>query len=104
MRSYRTPTDKEAKQLEESRQMMRRGIEDEKGMMSRLMPTMAKSARDDIREAKRMRAAVPEAAREGEAYNQAGYKCGGKVKGYAKGGSVRGGGCESRGKTKGRFV
>ena len=29
---------------------------------------------------------------------------GGKVKGYAKGGSVRGGGCESRGKTKGRFV
>lgn len=31
-------------------------------------------------------------------------KCGGKVKGYASGGSVRGGGCESRGKTKGRFV
>jgi hypothetical protein len=32
------------------------------------------------------------------------YKSGGKTKGYAKGGSVRGGGCESRGKTKGRFV
>ena len=29
---------------------------------------------------------------------------GGKVKGYASGGSVRGGGCEQRGKTKGRFV
>lgn len=29
---------------------------------------------------------------------------GGKVKSYAKGGSVRGGGCEQRGKTKGRFV
>jgi hypothetical protein len=29
---------------------------------------------------------------------------GGMAKGYAKGGSVRGGGCEQRGKTKGRFV
>jgi hypothetical protein len=25
-------------------------------------------------------------------------------KGYAKGGSIRGGGCETKGKTKGRFV
>lgn len=33
-----------------------------------------------------------------------GYKKGGKVKKYAKGGSVRGGGIESRGKTKGRFI
>jgi hypothetical protein len=31
-------------------------------------------------------------------------KTGGSVKGYAKGGSVRGGGCERQGKTKGRFV
>ena len=29
---------------------------------------------------------------------------GGKVQAYAKGGSVRGGGCEARGKTKGRMV
>jgi hypothetical protein len=29
---------------------------------------------------------------------------GGKVKGYASGGKVRGGGCERQGKTKGRFV
>ena len=29
---------------------------------------------------------------------------GGKVKAYAKGGSIRGGGIESRGKTKGRMV
>lgn len=29
---------------------------------------------------------------------------GGAVKKYAKGGTVRGGGCETRGKTKGRFV
>jgi hypothetical protein len=33
------------------------------------------------------------------------HKCGGKVtKKYAKGGSVRGGGCETKGKTKGRMV
>lgn len=33
-----------------------------------------------------------------------GYKRGGKIKKYAKGGSIRGGGCESKGKTRGRFV
>lgn len=32
------------------------------------------------------------------------YKKGGKVKAYAKGGAVRGGGCETKGKTKGRMV
>lgn len=32
------------------------------------------------------------------------FKKGGKVKAYAKGGAVRGGGIEKRGKTKGRFV
>jgi hypothetical protein len=32
------------------------------------------------------------------------FRRGGSTKAYAKGGSVRGGGCESRGKTKGRFV
>ena len=32
----------------------------------------------------------------------AGMKCGGKVKGYFKGGSVDG--CASKGKTKGKFI
>jgi hypothetical protein len=32
------------------------------------------------------------------------YKKGGKVKGYASGGKVRGGGCERQGKTRGKFV
>jgi hypothetical protein len=36
--------------------------------------------------------------------DEANMKSGGSVKGYTKGGSVRGGGCEQRGKTKGRFV
>jgi len=95
MPNYRTPSSKEAEKLDRSRAMMQRGIADEGSMMSRLMPTMRKSARDDMRAAKVLRESVPESAREGEAYNQAGY---------AKGGKVRGGGCESRGKTKGRFV
>jgi hypothetical protein len=95
MPNYRTPSSKEAEKLDRSRAMMQRGIADEGSMMSRLMPTMRKSARDDMRAAKALRESVPESAREGEAYNQAGY---------AKGGKVRGGGCESRGKTKGRFV
>lgn len=33
-----------------------------------------------------------------------GMKCGGKVKGYAKGGMTRGDGIAQRGKTKGRMV
>ena len=33
-----------------------------------------------------------------------GYKRGGSIKKYAKGGSIRGGGIERKGKTKGRFV
>jgi hypothetical protein len=93
--NYRTPSAKEAEKLDRARSMMQRGIAGERDPMARVMPTMAKSARDDMRAAKAMRESVSEAAREGEAYNQAGY---------AKGGKVRGGGCESRGKTKGRFV
>ena len=32
------------------------------------------------------------------------FRKGGKVKGYASGGKVRGGGCERQGKTRGKFV
>jgi hypothetical protein len=42
---------------------------------------------------------------EGESFGLEGaFKKGGKVKAYAKGGSVRGDGCAQRGKTKGRFI
>jgi hypothetical protein len=41
---------------------------------------MAKAARDEIRAAKALRETVPASAREGEAYQGAGYKKGGKVK------------------------
>lgn len=94
-RDYRTPSLEEAAKLERARQMMRGGIEGERDILAQLMPTMAKSARDEMRAARRLRESVPIAAREGEAYNQAGY---------AKGGKVRGGGCEMRGKTRGKMV
>jgi hypothetical protein len=77
MPGYRTPTAKEAEKLERARKMMQQGIEGEKDITSRLMPTMAKSARDEQRAAKQLRESVSESAREGEAYNQAGHKKGG---------------------------
>lgn len=94
MPGYRTPTAKEAEKLERARKMMQQGIEGEKDITSRLMPTMAKSARDEQRAAKQLRESVSESAREGEAYNQAGHKKGGvttarkKVRRFDDGGMV----------------
>jgi len=103
--NYRDPTDKESEKLERARRMMQQGIEGEKDMLSRISTTAAKAARDDMRRAKAMRESVPMSAREGEAYNDAGYKKGGKVSKYAKGGYVRSAdGCAQRGKTKGRMI
>ena len=96
MVNYRKPTEKEADKLNKSRQKMTEGIEGEKDIFSRMMPTMAKSARDDIRAAKAMRESVPASAREGEAYQDAGYKAGGKVSSASK----RADGCAIRGKTR----
>jgi hypothetical protein len=100
MPSYRKPTEKEAEKLEESRKLMQKGIEGEKDFMSKISPTMAKSARDDMRVAKQMRESVPEAAREYEAYNQAGYKKGGSVSSASR----RADGIAQKGKTKGTYV
>ena len=103
---YRQPTEEETEKLDKARKMMVEGIQDEKSLMSRLMPTMAKSARDDMRAAKVLRESVPYRAREAEAYNDAGYKKGGKVKKMAAGGSAssRADGCAMKGKTKGTMV
>lgn len=79
-RTYRTPTEKESAKLEKSREMMQRGIQGEGDIWSKISTTMSKAARDDIKMAEKLRESVPSAAREGEAYNQAGYKKGGKVK------------------------
>jgi hypothetical protein len=104
--NYRKPDEKETAKLDQSRELMKRGIKDEKGMMSRLMPTMAKAARDDMRKAKDMRESVSPKAREYEAYSDAGYSKGGKVKKMAKGGSAssRADGCAQRGKTRGKMI
>ena len=88
MANYRKPTEKESEKLNMSRKKMIEGIMGEKDIFSRMMPTMAKAARDDIRAAKAMRESVPASAREGEAYQDAGYKKGGKVKKYAEGGNI----------------
>jgi hypothetical protein len=101
---YRKPTDKEKAKLEKSREMMQRGIQGEKDFLSKISTTMAKSARDEQKEAKRLRESVPESARNYEALE--GMKKGGKVKKMAAGGSAskRADGCAVRGKTRGRMV
>jgi len=80
MPNYRKPTDKETEKLNKSRKMMVEGIEGEKDLLSKISTTMAKDARDEIRAGKALRQTVPASAREGEAYQDAGYKKGGKVK------------------------
>lgn len=101
MANYRTPTDKESAKLDAARKKVQEGIEGEKDVFSKLMPTMAKSARDDIKSGMKMRESVPARAREGEAYNEAGYKKGGVVKSSA---SKRADGCAVKGKTRGKIV
>ena len=96
MATYRKPTEKETEKLNKSREKMVQGIEGEKDIFSKMMPTMAKAARDDIRAAKAMRESVPASAREGEAYQEAGYKHGGSVSSA----SARADACAIRGKTK----
>jgi hypothetical protein len=104
-RTYRSPTSSEKTKLDKSRAMMVEGINEEKSPITRLMPTMTKAARDQQKSATTLRNSVSEKAREGEAYNDAGYKKGGSVK-MAKGGSAskRADGCATKGKTKGRMV
>jgi hypothetical protein len=92
-KNYRSPTAAESAKLDAARKMMQEGIEGESGLAARLLPTMAAGARAEQRMAKKMREEVPARAREGEAYNQAGYAKGGKIDGCAK-----------RGKTRGRMV
>lgn len=78
--NYRPTTAREKAKLEKSREMMQRGIEGEKDFLSKISTTMAKAARDEQKMAKEAFYSVPEAAREYEAYNYAGYKMGGEVK------------------------
>jgi hypothetical protein len=103
---YRESTEEERDKMQKSRDMMVEAIQQEKSLINRMMPTMGKAARDDMRAAKALRESVPYRAREYEAYNDAGYKKGGKVKKMAVGGSAssRADGCAMKGKTKGTMV
>jgi hypothetical protein len=99
-KTYRTPTAEETRKLESSRELMQRGISGENDILSKISTTMRKSARDDIKQADRMRESVSPRAREGEAYNYAGYAKGGMVGSASK----RADGCAQRGKTRGKMV
>ena len=100
MPNYRKPTEKEAAKLDAARKKTQEGIAGEKDILSTLMPTMAKSARDDVKTGLKMRESVPAAARAGEAYNHAGYKKGGSVSSASK----RADGCCVKVKTKGKML
>lgn len=93
-RNYRTATPKEKAKLAKSREMMVRGIEGEKDIFSKFSTTMAKAARDDQKMAKDMYYSVPESAREGEAYDMAGYKAGGLVTVRGQGAARKTKGCK----------
>lgn len=95
---YRKPTEKEKAKLDKSREMMQRGIQGEKDFLSKISTTMAKSARDEQKEAKRLRESVPESARNYEGLE--GMKKGGVVSSASK----RADGIAQRGKTRGKVV
>lgn len=101
MDTYRKPSDKESAKLDSARKKVQEGIAGEKDLLSKVSTTMAKSARDDIKSGMKMRESVSEKAREGEAYQNAGYKKGGMVKSSA---SKRADGCAIKGKTRGKMV
>jgi hypothetical protein len=96
MDTYRKPTEKESAKLDSARKKVQEGISSEKDFFSKYSTTMAKGARDDIKAGMKMRESVSEKAREGEAYQNAGYKVGGKVSSASK----RADGCAIRGKTR----
>lgn len=95
-KSYRSPTKAESEKLERARELRQSSIQGEQDILSKLMPTMAKANRGEMKQSERMRKSVPESAREGEAYNYAGYKAGGYV--------TAADGCVRKGHTKGRMI
>lgn len=92
--NYRSATAREKAKLAKSREMMQRGIQGEDDFLSKISTTMAKAARDDQKMAKEMYYSVPESAREGEAYNEAGYKSGGMVNVRGQGAARKTKGCK----------
>ena len=67
-------------------------------------PAERAAAIAEAEQAKKDAAQAKAAATAPTTRTEMGKKKGGSIKGYASGGSIRGSGCESSGKTKGRFV
>jgi len=81
--------------MEDARSRAERAATEEKDMFSKISPVSRSGATKDFNQAIADFKKIPQKARDKVAYDQAGYK---------KGGSIRGCGCETKGKTKGRFV
>jgi len=88
-----------AAKMEDARSRAERAAYEEKDMLSKISPVAKSGATKDFNQAIKDFKKIPQKVRDKAAYDQAGYKKGGVIKKM-----VRGGGIESRGKTKGRFV
>ena len=82
-------------QMENARSRAQRAAEEEKDFLSKMLPTAKAGATKDFNRAIADFKKIPQKVRDKAAYDQAGYK---------KGGKIRGGGCETKGKTRGKFV
>jgi len=89
----------DAEKMEDARSRAERAATEEKDMLSKISPVARSGATKDFNRAIADFKKIPQKVRDKAAYDQSGHKKGGTIKKM-----VRGGGIESRGKTKGRFV
>lgn len=89
----------DAEKMEDARSRAERAATEEKDMLSKISPVARSGATKDFNRAIADFKKIPQKVRDKAAYDQSGHKKGGAIKKMA-----RGGGIESRGKTKGRFV
>lgn len=89
----------DAKEMDEIRGRAVEASDESRGLLSKVLPTYRAGANKDFNRAIKDFKKIPQEVRDEAAYDQSGHKKGGTIKKMA-----RGGGIESRGKTKGRFV
>ena len=89
----------DAEKMEDARSRAERAATEEKDIFSKISPVARSGATKDFNRAIADFKKIPQNVRDKAAYDQSGHKKGGTIKKMA-----RGGGIESRGKTKGRFV
>jgi hypothetical protein len=89
----------DAEKMEDARSRAAEASDESKGFLSKILPTYKAGANKDFNKAVADFKKIPQKVRDKAAYDQSGHKKGGTIKKMA-----RGGGIESRGKTKGRFV